>query len=133
MTSPYQGKIFTRDDALRLENAFDETKALKNFVTERFQNYVTMLGQAEGLKRYCGYRVDPFHTEKRKNSAGLEVEVFKVDVSLGGDRFGETWESHYVPVEFVFSTGDFEKKYHDAKALLDNFAPLSPTRESMYR
>lgn len=133
MTSPYAGKTFTKDDAQRLGEAFNETQALKGFITDRFVKYETMVGQGESVKRHCGYKVDPFYTEKRENNSGVETEVFKVEVSLGGDRFGETWESHYVPVNFVFSDGDFEKRYAEAKALLDSFAPLSATRQNSYR
>lgn len=133
MTSPYAGKTFTKDDAQRLGEAFNETQALKNYITDRFVKYETMVGQAENIKRYCGYKVNPFQTEKRENNSGVETEVFKVEVSLGGDRFGETWEAHYVPVDFVFSDGDFEKRYAEAKALLDSFAPISATRQNSYR
>jgi hypothetical protein len=117
MTSPYTGKQFTRKDALRLENANDEIMALKKFVGERSIAYEEML-KLDVNKGY-GRNVDPFFVEKKTNDAGVEIEVFKIEVS-----FGDSWHTRYVPVEFVFSDGEFERKYREAQEMLASFSPI---------
>lgn len=114
MTSPFAGKEFTRKDALRLESANDEIKALKNFITSRSLDYEELLNL--DVNKGYGRNVDPFSVEKKVNDAGAEIEVFKIDVS-----YGDSWNTRYVPVEFVFSQGEFEQKYRDAQAMLANF------------
>lgn len=118
MTSAYAGKKFTRADALRLENANDEIQALKNFIADRSVAYEELLE----LKVNTGYgrRVDPFHVETQINNAGVSLEVFRVEVS--GGNFSMT---RFVPVEFVFSDGEFEKKYREVQEMLSGFAPVS--------
>lgn len=118
MTSPYAGKKFTRADALRLENANDEIQGLKNFIADRSLAYEELLD----LKVNKGYgrRVNPFHVETQINNAGVSLEVFKVEVSTGN-----SWMTRYVPVEFVFSDGEFEKKYREVQEMLSGFAPVS--------
>lgn len=117
MTSPYTGKQFTRKDALRLENAHDEILGLKKFVTERSIAYEEML-QLDINKGY-GRNVDPFHVETKTNDAGADIEVFKIEVS-----YGDSWNTRYVPVAFVFSDGEFEKKYREAQEMLASFSPV---------
>lgn len=118
MTSPYTGKQFNRQDALRLENANDEIKALKNFVIMRSIAYEDFLHLE--LNKGYGRNVDPFFVEKKTNDAGAEIEVFKIEVS-----FGDAWKTRYVPVEFVFSDGEFERKYLEAQKMLASFSPIN--------
>ena len=114
MTSPFTGKQFTRKDALRLENANDEIMGLKRFITERSIAYEEMLNL--DVNKGYGRQVDPFFVEKKTNAAGVEIEVFKIEVS-----YGDSWNTRYVPVEFVFSTGEFERKYREAQEMLASF------------
>lgn len=117
MTSPWHGKKFDRQDALRLENANDEIIALKQFITKRSEQYEDLLEL--DINRGYSRRVDPFHVETRANNAGVEMEVFKVEVS-----YGDCWRARYVPVDFVFSDGSFEKKYEEAKSMVAHFYPV---------
>ena len=113
---------FSLADMERLLQAEEEIKQLGEFILAREEAFVA-LTNPDRPDRGCGKWVEnPLRTEIRKTLTGEEVKVLVITESLGGDRFGSDAAIHYLPVDFVFSDGTWEKNYEAARAASFTYA-----------
>lgn len=119
---------FTADDFTRLHEAQDEIVKLGQFTTARFLEFADLTGvELHSTNPQNFWTSKPFYTVMAPSLTGEEVEVLVVTESLGGDRFGCTYSDHFVPKDFVFSDGTWEKNFEAAKAASFKYAGFKPT------
>lgn len=125
MTETQTAQSFTRNDIVELRFAQQRIRELGEFIVDRYKLFLEITGD-ESKKGACSLRVkDPLKTVKATNGVGEEVESFAVTISWGGDQFGETISSGYVPVDFVFSRGEEEEKIQAALKLVASYSGLT--------
>ena len=114
-------KEFTTADLVRMQAAEDEKKELQLFLNRRFRQFA-VLTNVGGNGDYIRGRSEnyPFRVrnllkpEMVKNAQGKEIEVFILEDSIGGDRFGTDYDVYHLPTEYVFDREEWTRKFLEA-------------------
>jgi hypothetical protein len=128
MSNVYTGPTFTKEEASAIKEGDARAAELSIFIIQRFQDYTEIIGDSERVAKSNFFKVQSLTPEIKKNSARVEMEVYKLRISRPNDHLGMYWTEEYVPVDFVFSTEDLATKYREAQELLTKIAPFKRFR-----